>query len=400
MSVDITILQSRIEVVPQTVDTEAALANDADTLQGQTPSTIGLDVLTATDAADVREIIGIEPADYITLDTAAGEPSYAQSRVYWDATDQCWSIQTTTSNTLQVGQEHWIRVVNKTGSTIADGTAVSFTGANGNRPTVAPVRADSWDATKTIGVATASIANNAEGFVCTMGLVRGYNTSGFTAGAALYLSAATAGLLTSTAPTAPNRPIRVAYALNSTNNGAILVDVHSAAHNTDFVVSGSVVVGADPGGSQLLRVGGAIRLSGAVASTSANVVSIANQAVFDWLNGARLNSYGADASTYGTISFIQRKSDGTARIASVIDANGSAIIGTDPGGSELLRVGGSVSATDINPSGSVNVDGGQYVYLRGDASTDGSVRFSSQSAGTMLIEKRASGSWVSIGSFA
>ena len=46
-----------------------------------------------------------------------------------------------------------------------------------------------------------------------------------------------------------------------------------------------------------------------------------------------------------------------------------------------------------------SVTGGQYIYLRGDDSTDGSVRISSQTTGTMLIENRASGSWVSIGSF-
>jgi hypothetical protein len=78
----------------------------------------------------------------------------------------------------------------------------------------------------------------------------------------------------------------------------------------------------------------------------------------------------------------------------------SQVIGTDPGGSELLRVGGSVRCTTLSPSSTLSMIGAQYVYLRGDASTDGSVRFSSQSAGTMLIEKRASGSWVSIGSFA
>ena len=66
----------------------------------------------------------------------------------------------------------------------------------------------------------------------------------------------------------------------------------------------------------------------------------------------------------------------------------------------------------LNPSGgtvacgagltctTLSVAAADYIYLRGDASTDGSVRFSSQSAGTMLIEKRDSGSWVSIGSFA
>ena len=43
--------------------------------------------------------------------------------------------------------------------------------------------------------------------------------------------------------------------------------------------------------------------------------------------------------------------------------------------------------------------GGTYFYLRGDATTDSSVRFSSPASGEMLIENRASGAWVSIGQF-
>jgi hypothetical protein len=41
--------------------------------------------------------------------------------------------------------------------------------------------------------------------------------------------------------------------------------------------------------------------------------------------------------------------------------------------------------------------GGQYLYLRGDATTDGSVRLSSQTAGELLFERRTSGNWVEIG---
>lgn len=65
-----------------------------------------------------------------------------------------------------------------------------------------------------------------------------------------------------------------------------------------------------------------------------------------------------------------------------------------------IQTAGGVSCATLTASDNINMAGAKYVYLRGDASTDGSVRFSSQSSGTMLIEKRASGAWVSIGSFA
>lgn len=78
---------------------------------------------------------------------------------------------------------------------------------------------------------------------------------------------------------------------------------------------------------------------------------------------------------------------------------------TVPSSTQVIAAAGKVyagdtSATSIQTAGGITIASANYIYLRGDASTDDSVRFSSQSAGTMLIEKRASGSWVSIGSFA
>lgn len=48
----------------------------------------------------------------------------------------------------------------------------------------------------------------------------------------------------------------------------------------------------------------------------------------------------------------------------------------------------------------LNMTGAKYLYLRGDGSTDGSVRISSAASGTAQIEARAGGSWAIIASFA
>jgi hypothetical protein len=84
------------------------------------------------------------------------------------------------------------------------------------------------------------------------------------------------------------------------------------------------------------------------------------------------------------------------KIIGPLSGASAVIIGTDPGGPELLRVGGDLRAASATLSGAINQTGGQHHYLRGDASTDGSVRISSQSSGTALIEKRASGSWTTL----
>lgn len=125
---------------------------------------------------------------------------------------------------VQIGQEVVIRVVNKTGVQLNDGQAVYVNGAQGNRPTAALAKADA-EATShgMLGIVTENIANNAEGFVTTLGIVRGYNTSGFTDGDELFLSASVAGELVNTPPTAPNHATLMAIALNSTVNGMIFV---------------------------------------------------------------------------------------------------------------------------------------------------------------------------------
>jgi len=77
----------------------------------------------------------------------------------------------------------------------------------------------------TEGITTADIANNAEGYICNFGILEGFDTSSFTAGDTLFLSAATAGALTNVSPTAPNHSVKIAHALNATNNGKIAIHI-------------------------------------------------------------------------------------------------------------------------------------------------------------------------------
>jgi hypothetical protein len=164
--------------------------------------------------------------------------------MYWDSTEGTVSVNLDTTNgvTLSLGTEQYIRVVNKTGSTITDGQVVYINSAQGNRPTATLAQANALSTSKVIGVATQNIANNAEGFITTSGEVHNYNTSGFTAGDVLYVSDTTAGALTNTPPTTPNFVVSVGVALNSTVSGAILVKTHqplasssSLADNSDLV---------------------------------------------------------------------------------------------------------------------------------------------------------------------
>jgi hypothetical protein len=176
--------------------------------------------------ADQHPSAAINYDNGIVLNTAAAAPTYAEGTVFWDTTDKCLAFYPEINGpVMQVGQEFWLRGVNKTGSTLLDGQVVYISGAQGNRPTVSLADATALSGDETIGVVTYDIADDAEGYVCTQGLVRGYNTSGFSAGDRLWLDPANPGELTNTKPTAPDHAVGVAWALNSTNNGAIYVDV-------------------------------------------------------------------------------------------------------------------------------------------------------------------------------
>lgn len=181
--------------------------------------------------------------DYIDFNTSIVNPSYLQGRVFWDSIDKTLSFHTEINGTaIQIGQEHVLRIVNKTGSTITNGQVVYISGAQGNRPTAIPAQANSDIADRTIGVCTSDIVNNAEGYITIIGIVRSINTSAFAAGDPLYLSATTAGALTNVRPTSPNHCIRVGYALNSTVSGSIIVqidaeDIGQHAHANHGVTS-------------------------------------------------------------------------------------------------------------------------------------------------------------------
>jgi hypothetical protein len=141
----------------------------------------------------------------------ATAPAHSEGKLYYDETDHSLTYYTEEPEvSMNIGREMWVRVRNNTGSTIANGKVVYLSGATGQTPTIALARADSLTTSRVIGIATHDIENNTVGYVTTFGEVKELDTSAFTDGDTLYLSAAAAGEMTTTAPTAPNRIVQVA----------------------------------------------------------------------------------------------------------------------------------------------------------------------------------------------
>jgi hypothetical protein len=175
----------------------------------------------------------------LTLDTTpTGVPTGA-GVISWDTDFDTPAIQLNTAVTLQVGQEHLVRVKNNSNSVaIPNGAVVMFAGATGDTVKVSPaVSTSANEPYKLVGIATQEISADGFGFVTQFGFVNGLNTSSYSLGDLLYSNPSSPGELTATQPTAPNWtfPIAAVARVGSGSSGRILVRAIPGAHVHDLI---------------------------------------------------------------------------------------------------------------------------------------------------------------------
>lgn len=167
--------------------------------------------------------------DFLQLNTSPSSVPTSVGTMSWDSFYKTLQIVTGDGDTtLQVGQEQVTLIHNNTGSTLTDGQVVYVTGSTGELPTVA-LASNTTEATSsvTFGVVTESIANGADGFITTSGMVHGLNTLAYNEGDALYLGA-TAGTFTNVKPSAPNNLVLIGYMIKKAGgNGSIFVKIQN-----------------------------------------------------------------------------------------------------------------------------------------------------------------------------
>lgn len=143
--------------------------------------------------------------------------------LYWDTDAKTLVVKLSGPDVaLQVGQEVLVRVLNKTGADIPNGSVVYVNGQHDNRPTIALAKADAAATAKFTGLTTETIEDNTTGYICRFGLLRDVDTSAFSAGDKVYLSATTAGAWTKTAPSFPNFIAFVGRVITSDATNGIL----------------------------------------------------------------------------------------------------------------------------------------------------------------------------------
>lgn len=184
----------------------------------------GIDVDQAT--GDVTVAVGVQP--YLDFDDNLVNPTYQQGRVFFDSNTKALSYYNDASDvTVNIGQEEIIRVFNNTGADILNGQLCYISGAADEFPEVTLAKADAeTTSASTIGMATADIADQSYGYIATSGIVHDVDTSTFTAGQPLYLSASVAGGYTNVAPLQPNYAIIIGYVTSiDAVTGAIYVSI-------------------------------------------------------------------------------------------------------------------------------------------------------------------------------
>lgn len=182
-------------------------------------------------------------AAFMQFQTSPGVSPTNPASLSWNSGDGTLDLILKGGNvTLPIGQENVVLCYNGTGSTIPAGKVVTVVGAQGQRPSVALADADTEALSAgTIGITSESMANGSEGFVTTFGVIRGLDTSAFTAGDDVYLSQ-TAGEFTATRPLAPAHTVFLGWVVKvnassgelflNINNGWELNELHNVYINS------------------------------------------------------------------------------------------------------------------------------------------------------------------------
>ncbi len=219
---------------------------DIETITGDTGGAVSNDSLGNLDlqgsngisiaGTPASNLLTAEIPEQVTLN-AISEPTHSAGQLFYDTDTDALSFHNSESNvTLQIGEENWIKVRNETGSTIVNGRVVYLNGSSSGMPTIALAQANDDTTTQVMGVTTHDIETASEGYVTIFGLVRNVNTSAFSGGDRLFLSATNAGRVTNIKPDNSNHIVRIGYIANAAAapDGTFLVNIEDNGNIEDI----------------------------------------------------------------------------------------------------------------------------------------------------------------------
>jgi hypothetical protein len=293
----------------------------------------------------------------------------------------------------------YVFVTNKTGSTLAKGSIVYVSGANGihTQVSLALATGDITSA-RTLGWLSENIANNATGLCMVEGYLDGVNTQGVTEGAQLYLSPTIPGAFTETKPVASDHLVYVGVcAKASAGNGRVFVKVQNGYEFSELH-DVSIVAVAD---KNLVQYDAATDLWKNVAQTSITAGSALTAGTATTISGSITKSQVSDFTSGTVTSASTANTAGTAFFASSASTAdyattaGTSLFATNA--STAVNLSGSITKSQVSDftSGTVAEAGtAQQAGTASFASQAGTASFASQ-AGTATYAT-TSGTAVSI----
>lgn len=300
--------------------------------------------------------------DYIDFAIGVDVP-YAEGRLFYDQPNGALGFYNNEADiTLQIGQEFYKKVTNRSGETITNGTPVFISGSQGDLSKIFPaisknIYDNSFDPSSNsiIGLATHDIEDNSSGFVTEKGVVRGVDTRDYEAGDKLYLQTGSVGFR-NTPPPFPFSVVEVGTVGRSTVNGFIEVEPVSSIVSEN--ISGIINIALEVQSNESITIpkGTPVHINNTVSGTGP--VSL--------VNIAKANSASLMPATYVTEEEITSGSIGTALSIGYIpriDTSGLNV-------GDTLYVGGEGGFTTAKPTGSSFIQN-LGVVVQSDA-TDGS----------------------------
>jgi hypothetical protein len=131
------------------------------------------------------------------------------------------------------------------GENLVKGDVVYVSGNSGNIPIVSKAQANAGGAKMpAFGICTQTINTGNTGYIVTQGLFAGVNTSAFTSGDTLYVSATTAGAMANVSPSGEDNKIQnIGKVVRSSNGGSIIVGGAGRFNATNALDSGNIFLG-------------------------------------------------------------------------------------------------------------------------------------------------------------
>jgi hypothetical protein len=299
-------------------------------------------------------------------------------------------LQTSTGATLAFFRDEVDTVYNNTGSTITKGQFVYVNGANTSSPQVGLAKADAAGTASAYGVAIANILTGNFGTIQKAGSFTGVNTSTYSVGDGLWISAATAGAVTNVEPSSPNYGVFVGYVTAVGASGTINISMPGLVMSRNYGSFGTANIGALGTETNSIIVNGTtynsvLKVSDIGDSNVAQTILHRHSTTFEPLiAGARSNS---DTSSHGDVTNGQSLFTvyGLGFAGSDYKIFGSVSLSADATGTISNTSSPGRFSVNVTPNGSVNPVNAMYI------SNSGAAVFASTVTGTQLVSTISTG---------